>query len=331
MSRAGRRVLALSGGVGGAKLAAGLDAVLPQGALAIAANVGDDFEHLGLAVSPDIDSLLYGLSGRNDEERGWGRREESWQFMAALAELGGETWFNLGDRDLALHVERTRRRAAGESLSAITAAFARAYGIGSAIWPVSDDPVRTLVDTDEGEMAFQHYFVARQCAPAVRGFRYAGAAEATLLPELAAFLEAGPEAIVFCPSNPFISIDPGLAVPGFAERLRTCPAPRVAVSPIVGGAALKGPAGKMLGELGLDCSPVGIAGHYGDLIDGMVIDEADAALAPALEARGLAVSVAPSVMRDAADRAALARTCLALAQAIATARGSGRSGAGGAA
>lgn len=309
-------VLALSGGVGGAKLAAGLADIVPAGRLAICANVADDFEHLGLHVAPDIDSLLYGLSGRNDEERGWGRRGESWQFMAALRELGAETWFNLGDLDLATHVARSHRLRHGETLSQVTADFARAYGIEAALFPVSDDPVRTIVLTDEGEMPFQHYFVARQCAPKVSGFRYDGATQAALLPALAACCTDGLAAIVLCPSNPFISIDPSLAVPGLRDLLRNSGAPVVAVSPIVGGEALKGPAAKMLREQGFECSALGIARHYGDLIDGMIVDADDAALVAAIEDLGLAVAAVPSVMRSAADRSALARACLALAGRI---------------
>ncbi len=238
-------VVALSGGVGGAKLALGLARIVPPEALTVIANVGDDFEHLGLAISPDIDTLTYVLAGLDDTARGWGRRGESWAFMAALAELGGESWFNLGDRDLALHVERTRRLRAGETLSQVTADIARRLGIGPRILPASDDPVRTVVDTADGPLAFQHYFVREQCRPAVRGFRYDGADRARAQPEaLAALAAPDLQAVVICPSNPYISVDPILAIPALRRALADCAAPVVAVSPIVGGSGAQGAGGQ---------------------------------------------------------------------------------------
>ena len=252
MSEAGGFVLALSGGVGGAKLALGLYRVLPPGALTVVANTGDDFEHLGLAISPDLDTLLYTLAGIDNPATGWGRRDETWNFMAALERLGGETWFKLGDGDLATHVERTRRLAAGESLSQITDDFRRRLGISARLLPMSDDPVRTRLLTAEGWLDFQDYFVRRQCAPIVREIAFAGAAAARPHPDfLAALADPALRMVVICPSNPLISIDPILSLPGVREALRACRAPVVAVSPIIGGKAVKGPTAKMMAELGL--------------------------------------------------------------------------------
>jgi LPPG:FO 2-phospho-L-lactate transferase len=321
--RAPLLTIAISGGVGGAKLARGLASVVGDSDLMVVANVADDFEHLGLAICPDIDSLLYGLSERNDEERGWGRRDESWNFMAALAELNsGEAWFNLGDRDLAVHLERTRRLRAGESLSAITSDFARAFGIAARVLPVTDNRLCTIVVTDRGEMPFQQYFVANRCKPKVLDFRFEGAAESRVSRDVVEGLRRGAEAIVICPSNPFVSIDPILAVPDFLNLLRGTAAPIVAVSPIVGGMALKGPAAKMLTERGRECSALGIARHYQGLIDGIVIDHADENLAEPIRALGIPVSVEPTVMKTDSDKANLARRTLAFSERIRQGKGS---------
>lgn len=311
------RVAALSGGVGGAKLALGLSKLLPPADLTIVANVGDDFEHLGLYVAPDLDTLMYTLAGLSNPETGWGQAGESWNFLAALGELGGETWFRLGDRDLATHVERTRRLRSGETLSRATAALCAGLGVASRILPASDQKVRTLVQTAQGPLAFQHYFVRERCAPAVTGFVFEGAAAARPAPGvLAALSDPALGAVVICPSNPFISIDPILAVPGLAAALREAPAPVIAVSPIVGGDALKGPTAKMMRELGLPSSAAAVARHYGDLLDGFVLDTADAALAPEIEAAGLPVLVTDTVMRTLEDRIALARAVMALAERL---------------
>lgn len=306
------RYLAITGGIGGAKLALGLSRLLEPGELAFVVNTGDDFSHLGLHVSPDIDTLVYTLAGESNEETGWGRRDETWQFMDALEGLGGETWFRLGDRDLAMNVERSRRLAAGESLATATVALAGALGVDHPVLPMSDDPVRTRVLTDEGELEFQHYFVRRQCQPKVTGCIYAGAEQARLQPRLAGWLADGAlRGIVLCPSNPFLSIDPILAVPGLREGLRDCAAPVIAVSPVVGGQAIKGPTVKMMQELGVPNSAEWVAGHYLDFLDGFVLDAEDEALAPAIEASGLAVSVTQTVMRSLEDRVSLARDCIA--------------------
>ncbi|HZT51359.1 MAG TPA: 2-phospho-L-lactate transferase CofD family protein, partial [Stellaceae bacterium] len=255
--------------------------------------------------------LLYTLAGLDNPETGWGRRGESWSFMAALEALGGEIWFRLGDGDLATHVERTRRLARGESLSAITDDFRRRLGIATAIVPMSDDPVRTRVRTAEGWLDFQDYFVRKQCAPGVLELRFEGAAAARPgAAFLAALAEPGLRAVVICPSNPFISIEPILALPGVRAALRAAAAPVVAVSPIIAGRAVKGPAAKMMRELGLEPSAAAVAARYGDLVDRFVADAADAA--GASDPRWVA---APTLMRTLADREALARAVLAAADA----------------
>jgi LPPG:FO 2-phospho-L-lactate transferase len=305
------RVVALSGGVGGAKLALGLARVLAPGELMVVANTGDDFQHLGLAVSPDLDTLLYTLAGLDNPETGWGRRGETWTFMAALAALGGASWFRLGDGDLATHVERTRRLGTGESLSDITDDFRRRLGIAARIVPMSDDRVRTRVRTDEGWLDFQEYFVRLQCVPRVLELRFEGAAAARPNADLMAALAAPSlRAIVICPSNPFISIEPILAVPGVRQALRAAAAPVVAVSPIIAGRAVKGPTAKMMHELGMEASAAAVARRYGDLVDAFIIDEADAGTAS--DARSIA---ARTLMLTLADREALARVVLAAADA----------------
>jgi LPPG:FO 2-phospho-L-lactate transferase len=310
-----RPVLALSGGVGGSKLALGLARVLPPGDLIVAVNTGDDFEHLGLHISPDIDTLTYALAGLQNQQTGWGRRDETWSFMEALDALGGETWFKLGDRDLAVHVERTRRLRSGEKLSKITSEIATSLGISSHILPMSDDPVRTRVMTRDGAMDFQRYFVEAQCVPEVTGFFFDGAVHARPQPEILATIRSpGLRTIIICPSNPYISIDPMLALPEFRAALESCAAPVIAVSPIVGGQAVKGPTAKMMEELGHSVDVLTVAAHYRDLIDGLVIDTADAQLAAKLE---LPVAIQPSLMRSLSDRERLASAALQFADCLA--------------
>lgn len=307
-------ILALAGGVGGAKLAHGLARVLPPDDLLIAVNSGDDFEHLGLHISPDLDSVMYKLAGLNDTGRGWGLANETWQFMDALEKLSGETWFNLGDRDLATHVERTRRLGSGESLSDVTRDLCASLGIAHRIVPLSDDPVRTMVTTEDGVLPFQDYFVRLQCAPAVTGFSFEGATSAQPSDALQAALKGDDlTAIIICPSNPFVSIDPFFALPDIAAAIENRRVPVVAVSPIIGGAAIKGPAAKMFGELGIEPSASAIAAHYGDRIDGLVIDTCDADLAVPIEAAGTQVRVTGTVMKSAEDERKLAQETLAFA------------------
>lgn len=312
-----RSILALAGGVGGAKLALGLTRVLAPGELAIVVNTADDFDHMGLHISPDLDSVMYALAGMASEERGWGIEGESWNFMAALDKLGGDIWFNLGDRDLATHVMRTELLRVGMSLSAATGTLAGRLEIKHPIVPMSDDPVRTVVHTDEGRLPFQDYFVGRQCEPAVRSFSFDGADRASPSPGFEAALgNPNLSGIVICPSNPYVSVAPILAIPGIDERMREPGTPVVAVSPIVGGTAIKGPAAKMMRELGHDPSAVGIARHYGKLLDGLVIDRSDAAAVDEIEALGIRTRVAPTVMRSLDDRIALARETLDFVEAL---------------
>ncbi|HJZ15150.1 MAG TPA: 2-phospho-L-lactate transferase [Stellaceae bacterium] len=307
-------VLALSGGVGGAKLALGLYRILPPDCLTVVANTGDDFEHLGLSISPDLDTLLYTLSGQDNPELGWGRVGETWNFMAALEALGGETWFRLGDGDLATHVERTRRLKAGESLSAVIDDFRRRLDIAARLLPMSNDPVRTQLRTSEGWLDFQDYFVRLRCAPVIDRLEFAGAETARLHPDLlAALADPSLRAVVICPSNPFISIDPILALPGIRAALHECRAPVVAVSPIIGGKAVKGPTAKMMAELGLPVDAATVARHYRDFLDLYIADEEDAAAVAGLE---MPVVLTRTLMQSLADREALARTVLAAAERI---------------
>jgi len=313
MSAADGIVLALSGGIGGAKLALGLSRVVPPERLIVVANTGDDFEHLGLSISPDLDTLMYTLAELSDPDKGWGRRAETWTFMAALAALGGETWFQLGDGDLATHVERTRRLAAGETLSRITAALCRRLGVRANVLPMSDQPVRTRLRCAEGWLDFQDYFVRRRCAPAVMELAYDGAASARPQADfMAALVDPRLRAVVICPSNPYLSVDPILALPGVREALASCAAPVVAVSPIIGGRAVKGPTAKMMTELGLQPTAVAVAQHYAGLIDLYVVDHGDAAVSlPGVQTVKSAI-----LMSTLADREALAGAVLGFADAF---------------
>ena len=303
-------VVALSGGVGGAKLALGLSRVLPADELLIVANTGDDFEHLGLKICPDIDTLTYVLAGLDNTEQGWGRRDETWSFMATIASVGGADWFRLGDRDLAMHVERTRRLRAGETLSQITADITRRLGIGHRILPMSDDPVPTRVRSDDGWIDFQDYFVRQQCRPVVRELVFDGAAKARPQPDIIKALGGKVRAVVICPSNPFISIEPILAVPGLRAAIEGCGAPVVAISPIVGGKAVKGPTAKMMQELGLAVTSASVAKRYGNLLDGYIVDQGDAEGVPGK------VHVAPTLMTSVVTKEALARTVLSFADSL---------------
>lgn len=313
------RAIALSGGIGGAKLALGLDRILAPGELMVIANIGDDFEHLGLHIAPDVDTLLYTLSARGNTVSGWGRAQETWSFMAALAEIGGPSWFRLGDKDLAVHVWRTSRLRKGASLSEVTRELAGRFGIATTVMPMSDDAVRTRVRTDEGWLDFQEYFVEQKCEPVVRELSYAGAAQAKPSPGLTSALRRGGlDAICICPSNPYLSIDPILAVSDIRAALGQAAAPVIAISPIVGGRALKGPTAKIMGELGLQSSVMSIALHYRDLIDGLIIDEADRSHVAAIEALGIPVCVTKTVMATLDDRCDLARRALTFAAELRT-------------
>jgi LPPG:FO 2-phospho-L-lactate transferase len=310
-------VLALAGGVGGARLARGLAAVLPPEALTIVVNTADDFEHLGLSISPDLDTVMYTLAGLADEARGWGLRDETWRFMEALERLGGPGWFRLGDADLATHVERTRLLAS-QSLSEVTAGLCRRLGVRHAVVPMSDATVRTVVRTVEGALAFQDYFVRRRAEPACLGIAFEGLDQAAPSAGFLRALEAADlAAVVVCPSNPWLSIKPILDLPGVRARLAARRVPVVAVSPFIGGRAVKGPAAKLMHELGGRASPGGLAAFYGALLDGLVIDEADAAEV-CTGAHAPALRATRTLMRGPADAARLAREVLALARELAT-------------
>ena len=304
------KVVVLTGGVGGAKLVLGLTRIIPAGEITAIVNTGDDFRHLGLWVSPDIDTLLYTLSGQANLAQGWGREEESWAFMAALRSLAGEDWFALGDGDMALHVLRTHRLAEGWSLSAITRDFARRWGIGASILPMSDDPVSTVVVSDEGPLPFQRYFVDARCAPVVRALRFDGAASARAADGVLEAIDSAADAILIAPSNPYLSIDPILAVPGIREALVRARAPVVAVCPVVAGAAIKGPTAKLMREFGVEVGPPAIAAHYEGVIDALLVDERD---------RGTKLKLphafADTIMTSLDDRARVARAALDLAAA----------------
>jgi LPPG:FO 2-phospho-L-lactate transferase len=313
-------VLALTGGVGGAKLGLGLADCVAAQRLHFLVNTADDFEHLGLHISPDIDTLLYTLAGLSHPQQGWGLAGETFHALEALGRLGGDTWFRLGDRDLATHLWRSRRLAEGATLSGVTAELAAALGVGPGIHPMSDASVRTVVDTDDGPLPFQHYFVREQCAPSVSGFHFEGIELATPAERVAALLAGGDlAAIIVCPSNPYVSIDPVLQVSGVWEALRDSGAPVVLVSPIVAGRAIKGPTAKMMAELGVPVTAQGIAAHYSQrypgLVDHFVIDESDGKLAADIADTGMAVAVAPTIMTTREDKQRLARFALDLAGA----------------
>jgi LPPG:FO 2-phospho-L-lactate transferase len=305
--------LALSGGVGGAKLALGLAQVLPAASLVVAVNVGDDFEHLGLTICPDLDTVLYTLSGRVHPEQGWGRADETWAVRDELRALGGDTWFALGDRDIALHLLRRQLLHQGASLSRVSAELARRLGVAASVLPVTDDRLRTIVHTADGPLAFQDYFVRLRCAPAIRSLAFQGAATAALAPGVRAALESAELAgVILCPSNPYLSVAPMLALTELRERLRALPVPVIAISPIVAGQAIKGPTAKIMRELGVQPTAGVIADLYADFVDAVVVDTADAGLAAA-DGR---FAVAPTVMKSIEQKAALAHRCIALIETL---------------
>jgi LPPG:FO 2-phospho-L-lactate transferase len=299
------KVVALAGGVGGAKLAAGLQSVLPAGDLSVVVNTADDFDLWGLHICPDLDTVVYTLAGIANPETGWGIAGESFETLNMLGRYGEDTWFKLGDRDLATHVLRTDRLRSGETLTEVTAGLAGAMGVQSSVLPMSDYPVSTILETPEGRLEFQEYFVRRGQKDAVLGVELRGIGDARPSREVLAAI-SGADAIVLCPSNPVVSVSPILALPGMWEVLAESSAPKVAVSPIVGGRALKGPADKMLLSLGHEVSATGVAAMYAGLVDGMVVDTVDAGERAGIEEIGMRVLVTGSVMRDAEDRARLA-------------------------
>ena len=315
-----QQYVALSGGVGGAKLSLGLARLLGH-QLSLIVNTGDDFEHLGLYVSPDLDTALYTLAGVVNPATGWGRAGETWTFMAALEGLGGPGWFKLGDGDLATHVLRTARLRAGASLTEVCAELARAFSISAHILPMCDEPLRTEVETETGWLAFQDYFVREQCRPRLRQIRFAGAAAAKPTSRvLNALADPQLAGIIICPSNPYLSVAPILAVPGLRGALRSARVPIVAVSPIIAGQAVKGPAAKIMAELGVAADSRSVARYYAGLVDGFIIDVADAGLAADIS---LPVKVTKTLMATLDDKIALARTCLAFCAELGAAAGAG--------
>ncbi len=315
------KIVALAGGVGGAKLAHGLAQILPSENLTVIVNTGDDFEHYGLYISPDLDTVCYTLAGLANPETGWGRVDESWNAIENAKRLGGPEWFNLGDQDLGTHLERTRRLNEGQTLSQITRDFCKAWGIGPIVLPMSDHPVRTIVETDEGELAFQEYFVHRRCEPKVKGFRFEGVEIAEAASGVLEALKTA-DVVVICPSNPWVSIDPILQVldlrPILSRRAELAelgvegsivhrPPSIIAVSPIIGGQAVKGPAAKMYAELGIQPSALAVAEHYRGLINGFVLDNVDEELAEQIDIPTLTTD---TLMNSLTKRARLATDVL---------------------
>jgi LPPG:FO 2-phospho-L-lactate transferase len=311
------RYVVLSGGVGGAKLALGLSRILNDDNLSILANTGDDFTHLGLSISPDIDTLMYTLADEVNPETGWGRRDETWNFMTALQSLNGETWFRLGDRDLATHIERTRQLAAGSDLTRVTAQLCTQLAVATPILPMSNDPVRTTVITDRGSLAFQHYFVRDAAKPQVNAIEYSGAAAAEPTPEvLAAIGDPELAGIIIAPSNPWLSINPLLAIPALRRAIADSPAPVIAVSPIIGDRAVKGPTAKIMRELALPVSAISIAEHYRGILDGFVLDETDRNMVASIESLDLRVQVCDTMMTSIDHKIRVAQSVVNFIEAL---------------
>jgi len=311
-SRDASFIVALAGGVGGAKLAYGLYRALGE-RLAVVVNTGDDFVYWGLTVCPDLDTVLYNLAGINNPEFGWGLAGESHAALAMMRRYGGESWFSLGDGDLATHLLRTERLRSGLNLTQVMFALRTALGITAELLPMSDQPVRTMVHSDEGVLPFQRYFVQRRCQPRLLSLDFAGIEAARPSPQVLAALDRA-SAVILCPSNPYLSLDPILLLPGLAERLRAFAGPVVAVSPIVGGQAIKGPAAKIMAELGVEVSALAVAQHIAGRIrlDGFVLDTVDARLAGAVASLGITPLVTDTIMHDAASKERLARAVLML-------------------
>lgn len=297
------KIVALAGGVGGAKLAHGLAQIFNPEDLTVIVNTGDDFEHYGLYISPDLDTVCYTLAGLANPDTGWGRFGETWNVIENAKKLGGPGWFNLGDQDLGTHLERTRRLKEGASLSQITRDFCKAWGVEHTVLPMSDQPVRTMVDTDEGELAFQEYFVHRRCEPHVKGFRFDGVDVAEPAAGAYEALQSA-DAVVICPSNPWVSIDPILRVIPKIEK------PVYAVSPIIGGQTVKGPAAKMYRELGIEPSALAVANHYRNLLSGFILDTTDAHLVESVKGLKMQVLATDTIMGNTDDRKQLAMKVL---------------------
>ncbi len=308
------KIVALAGGVGGSKLAHGLAQILASDELTMIVNSGDDFEHLGLHICPDLDTVCYTLAGLANPETGWGRMEETFYALEAIEGLGGPTWFHLGDRDLGTHLERTHRLKAGQALSRVTRDFCTAWAIHHTVLPMSDDPVRTMIETDaDGVLEFQEYFVHRRCEPRIRGFHFQGVESARPAPGAIEAIQAA-DAVVLCPSNPWVSIDPILAVAGYRSAIEKKPV--VAISPIIGGKTVKGPAAKMFTELGINPSALAVAEHYQDILSGFVLDSLDANIEPKILPLGIATLVTNTLMKTMEDHRILAQDVLNLIQRL---------------
>lgn len=307
-------IVALAGGVGGAKLAEGLQQRVGK-QLTIIGNVADDDTFWGLHVSPDLDTVMYWLAGVNDAERGWGLQNETWHNYETLERIGSEPWFRIGDRDLATHLTRTRLLQQGQTLTDVTARLARGWGVQAHLLPVTNELLRTRLDTEMGTLAFQEYFVRHRHQPTVHRIHFEGAAQARLTPDVMEAL-AGATAIILCPSNPFVSIEPLLAVQPLRSLLREHSAPIVAVSPIVAGEALKGPAADMFRAFGVSPSATAVAARYADFLDGFILDEQDASQQPDIEALGFKVAVTDTIMNNSSSRGRVAEVALALCQDI---------------
>ena len=306
-----KRFLALSGGVGGAKLVLGLSKRIQPENLVVGVNTGDDMVHLGLKICPDLDSIMYALSGLSDTHRGWGVSGESWAFMEALKRLGGEDWFNLGDQDLATHVLRTARLREGKTLTYVTQEIMARLGVHHTIVPMTNDVVRTVLISGERKIGFQDYFVREKCTPVLTQVLFEGAERAEIAPGLVEALnDPNLAGIILCPSNPFLSIDPILAVPGVRRHLRDAKVPVIAVSPIVAGDAVKGPTAKIMREYGLEVTPLSIAQYYEDFLTHFVIDAADSNLALDIEKTGLKVAVTRTLMSTIEEKERLAQVVL---------------------
>jgi len=307
-------VVALSGGVGGAKLALGLYRALPPDTLTVVVNTADDFDHLGLRICPDLDTVLYTLAGLAHPTQGWGRQNETWTLMRALESFGADIWFRLGDGDTALHLVRTENLRHGVPLTDVIREFRTKLRIAAQILPMTDSRVETRVDTDEGELAFQDYFVRRRCEPHVRAICFAGAAQAELTSSVrAAFEDSALDAIIVCPSNPYLSIDPLLSIEPLRAALASRRVPAIAISPLIGGTAVKGPTAKIMRELGIESTPASIAAHYRDLIDALIVDTSDSAETLGL---GMPAYSTSTLMRTLEDRIRLARFVLRCAHEL---------------
>jgi LPPG:FO 2-phospho-L-lactate transferase len=311
------KIVALAGGVGGAKLAHGLAQVLPAEDLTVIVNTGDDFEHYGLYICPDLDTVCYTLAGLANPETGWGRVNETWNVIDNASNLGGPEWFRLGDQDLGTHLERTRRLKAGQTLTQITQDFCKAWGVEPLVLPMSDQPVRTIVETEEGDLAFQEYFVRRRCEPRVKGFRFEGVERAEPAPRACEAIRSA-DAIIICPSNPWVSIDPILAVLSLTpspvsrrERDWSGGKPVIAISPIISGQTVKGPAAKMFRELGIEPSALAVASHYCDFITGFILDTLDKQLQGEIMSLNMRTLVTNTLMKSLDNRKQLAINVLA--------------------